>query len=138
MQDPDLKVKWGDVDDLVHEVAETGHSQAKVLGPSPNDEEWLPPDLKLELTCDRVEINDGEDGDGAQSVPSQNLKKRSGKTGNKISKLSRGTYPISCPRCALVSLTHSVTHLSKGYGRNILSTFCQPFRSFHIQGLRNT
>ena len=112
LQDPDLKVEWEDVDELVREVTEMGHgSQPKTLGSTPDDDdEWLPPELKLEIASDRAEVKEGRDSIDQEVdslTSSQNLRKKRGKKANKISKSSKNTYPISCPRCALVSLTYT-------------------------------
>ena len=98
-------MEWEDVDELVKEVTELGHSRPKTP-----DEEWLPPELKLETApvtiADEMEVKEGQEQHVADhdvhSVPSQK-RKRGRKTGDKISKSAKNTYPISCPRCALVS-----------------------------------
>ena len=127
LQDPDLKVDWEDVDEFVREDTETDHSQTKTLGPTPDDEEWLPPDLKLEIESetivDKVEVKESQDriDQDFHRVSSQNLKRR-GKTRNKIYKSLKNTYPILCPRCALVSwvpctdivFRQTMTNQSKG------------------------
>ena len=139
LQDLDLKVDWEDVDEFVREDTETDHSQAKTLGPTPDDEEWLPPDLKLEIASGtiegKVEVKESPDSMDQDflGVSSQNLKRR-GKTRNKISKSSKNTYPILCPRCTLVSsvpcteiaFRQIITNQSKGY---VLceSRVCPPF-----------
>ena len=93
------------MDELVKEVTELGHSRPKTP-----DEEWLPPELKLETApvtiADEMEVKERQEQHVADhdvhSVPSQK-RKRERKTGDKISKSAKNTYPISCPRCALVS-----------------------------------
>ena len=121
-------MEWEDVDELVREVTEMGHSQPKTLGSTPDDDdEWLPPELKLEIASERAEVKEVRDSidQDVDSVPSQNLKKRRGKKENKISKSSKSTYPISCPRCALVRLT--CIHQSKDCVYPADAIFSQPF-----------
>lgn len=99
------------MDELVKEVAEMTTCQPKItgdkVGGGRGDEEWLPPDLKLEsapeAVTEAVEAKKGSE-DTDKNAPQSATKnfRRHRKLETKISKLSKSTFPISCPRCAQV------------------------------------
>ena len=99
------------MDELVKEVAEMSNCQPKItgdkVGGERGDEEWLPPELKPEsapeTVTEAIEAKEGSE-DTDKNVPPSATKnfRRRRKLETKISKLSKSTFPISCPRCAQV------------------------------------